>query len=158
MEQDYSIGIEQIDLQHKELSERMELLRDAMRKGQSRDTIRATLRFLEGYAVEHSATEERYMLRYNYPGILLHKTEHATFLGDLGAPRDKFLSLEALGEFTTFPGLDIVRRVSRLVHQPHLRGRPEDGRVPGRANVKVLRNGPAVRRSIIPGSHSGRRT
>jgi len=112
MEQDFGIGIEQIDKQHRELLDRMDLLRDAMRRGKSRETIHSTLRFLENYVIEHFTTEERYMQRYSYPGLLTHRAEHEKFLKDLAAYREKFTALEAQGELTTFLGLDIVRKLN----------------------------------------------
>jgi hemerythrin len=112
MEEDFTIGIEQIDQQHRELLERMELLRDAMRRGKGREEVQRTLRFLEEYVVEHFSTEERYMLRHAYPGLLSHKAEHAKFLKDLTAFKEKFTAMESKGELTTFLGVDIVRKLN----------------------------------------------
>jgi hemerythrin len=112
VDQEFTIGIEEIDTQHRELLDRMDLLRDYMRRGQSRDAIRDTLKFLEAYVVEHFDTEVKYMQRYSYPGILLHKAEHKTFLKDFTAFKEKYLSLQAKGELTTFLGVDIVRKLN----------------------------------------------
>jgi hemerythrin len=112
MDQEHTIGIQEIDTQHQELLDRMELLRDYMRRGQSRDAIRDTLKFLEAYVVEHFATEVKYMQRYHYPSILQHKAEHDAFLKDFAAFKEKFTSLHAQGEITTFLGLDIVRKLN----------------------------------------------
>ncbi len=112
MEQDHEIGIEEIDRQHQELLDRMDLLRDAIRRGRSRETIHSTLRFLEEYVAEHFSTEERYMVRYSYPGLLSHKAEHAKFTRDLAELKEKYVALEAQGELTTFLGLDIVRKLN----------------------------------------------
>ncbi len=112
MDPEVTIGIEEIDRQHQELLDRMELLRDYMRRGQSRDAIRDTLKFLESYVVEHFATEVRYMERYRYPDIREHRTEHETFLRDFTAFKEKFTSMQAQGESTTFLGLDIVRKLN----------------------------------------------
>jgi len=109
---EYVIGIEEIDKQHEELLDRMDLLRDYMRRGQSRDAIRDTLKFLEAYVVEHFATEVKYMQRYSYPGLLQHKAEHESFIKDLTAFKEKFTSLQAQGDITTFVGLDIVRKLN----------------------------------------------
>lgn len=106
------IGIEEIDTQHQELLDRMDLLRDYMRRGQSRDAIRDTLKFLDAYVVEHFATEVKYMQRYSYPGLLQHKAEHEIFLKDFTAFKEKFTSLQAKGEITTFLGVDIVRKLN----------------------------------------------
>lgn len=112
MDQELTIGIEEIDRQHEELLDRMDNLRDAMRRGQSNDVIRNTLKFLETYVVEHFDTEVKYMQRYNYTGILLHKAEHETFMKDFAALKEKFTSLQAQGESTTFLGVDIVRKLN----------------------------------------------
>jgi len=112
MDPNITIGIEEIDKQHQELLDRMELLRDYMRRGLSKDAIRDTLKFLESYVVEHFATEVRYMQQYRYPGMLEHKAEHETFLRDFTAFKEKFTSLQAQGESTTFLGLDIVRKLN----------------------------------------------
>jgi hemerythrin len=115
MDQEFAIGIEEIDKQHEELLDRMDYLRDAMRRGQSRDVIGTTLQFLEGYVVEHFDAEVKYMQRYNYPAILLHKAEHEKFLKDFAAYKEEFTSLQAKGEITTFLGLDIVRKLNNWV-------------------------------------------
>jgi hemerythrin len=112
MDQEHTIGIKEIDDQHQELLDRMEILHDYMRRGQSRDAIRDMLKFLEAYVVEHFDTEVKYMQRYHYPGLLAHKAEHKTFLKDFAVLKEKFTSLQAQGDFTTFLGLDIVRKLN----------------------------------------------
>jgi hemerythrin len=112
MERDLTIGIDEIDDQHQELLDRMELLRDYLRRGQSKYAIRDTLKFLDAFVVEHFATEVRYMNQYQYPDIIAHKAEHETFLKDYTAFREKFATLEAAGEITTFLGIDIVRKLN----------------------------------------------
>jgi len=106
------VGIEEIDKQHEELLDRMELLRDYLRRGQSRDAVRDTLKFLESYVVEHFATEVRYMQQYRYPGMAEHKDEHETFLRDFTAFKEKYTAQQARGESTTFLGLEIVRKLN----------------------------------------------
>ena len=108
----FMIGIDEIDKQHQELLECMELLRDYMRRGQSKDAVRDTLKFLETYVVDHFATEVRYMEQYRYPGMPEHKAEHEQFLSDLTAFKEKLFILQAQGEITTFLGLDIVRKLN----------------------------------------------
>lgn len=112
MENGRTIGIEEIDEQHQELLDRMEVLRDHVRRGQASTAVQQILRFLEKYMVAHFDTEVKYMQRYNYPGILLHKAEHEMFLKDFTGLREKFTTQLAQGEITTFLGLDIVRKLS----------------------------------------------
>ena len=111
MEHGCTIGIEEIDRQHQELLDRMEVLREHVRRGQASTAVQQTLRFLQTYMADHFATEEKYMQRYNYPGILLHKAEHEMFLKDLDALKEKFIAQLEQGEITTFLGLDIVRKL-----------------------------------------------
>jgi hemerythrin-like metal-binding protein len=112
VDQEFAIGIEEIDVQHEELLDRMDYLRDAMRRGQGKDVIPTTLQFLEGYVVKHFDTEVKYMQRYNYPAILLHKAEHEKFLKEFAAYKEEFTSLHVKGEITTFLGLNIVRKLN----------------------------------------------
>lgn len=112
MDQEQMIGIEEIDRQHETLLERMELLRDYMRRGQSRDAIRDTLRFLETYVQEHFATEVRYMQRHSYPGILLHKAEHEVFLKDFAVLKEKYATALAQNDITPLLLIDIVRKLN----------------------------------------------
>ena len=112
MDQDYTIGIEEIDRQHTELLERMELLRDYMRRGQGRGVIMDTLRFLESYAAEHFATEVKYMQRYHYPELLSHKAEHEVFVKDLAAIKEKFTAAHSQGDVTPFMIIEVVRKLN----------------------------------------------
>ena len=106
------IGIDEIDKQHEALFDHLDLLHDYVRRGQSRSAISGTLRFLESYVIEHFDNEARYMKQYRYPEMLQHKAEHETFLKDVTAFREKYISLTSQNEMTTFLGLDIVRRLN----------------------------------------------
>jgi hemerythrin len=112
MDQEFMLGIDEIDRQHQELLDNLELLRDYIRRGQSRDAIRDTLKYLETYVTEHFATEVKYMNQYGYPDILQQMAEHETFLRDFTAFKEKYSSLLEKGETITFLGLDIVRKLN----------------------------------------------
>jgi hemerythrin len=112
VDQGFIIGIDEIDRQHQELFDNLELLRDYVRRGQSKDSIRDTLKYLEKYVTEHFATEVKYMNQYGYPDILQHKAEHENFLKDFTAHKEKYASLQAKGEMTTFFSLEIVRKLN----------------------------------------------
>lgn len=72
----YSVGISQIDDQHRSLINSLNLLHDAMKQGKGKDVIDEILNFLANYTVEHFNTEEKLMTTYKYPGYLVHKKEH----------------------------------------------------------------------------------
>ncbi|HTF99160.1 MAG TPA: bacteriohemerythrin [Nitrospirota bacterium] len=111
MNQDLITGIDDIDHQNQALLDHLDILHDSMRRGQSRGALRDVLQFLESYVVEHFNRELTYMNRYRYPDMLQHKAEHETFQKDILAFKEKYTSLKAQGEITTFLGLDLVRKL-----------------------------------------------
>ncbi len=76
----YSVGIREIDLQHKKLVEMINGLHDAMKEGKGKDVLARVLQELVNYAGSHFATEEKHMTNFNYPGYLAHKSEHEKFV------------------------------------------------------------------------------
>lgn len=76
-------GINEIDAQHKELFKRINLLFEACSKNKGRAEVGNLMKFLEEYVVIHFDTEEKYMIRFNYPEYSSHKEEHSNFTRDL---------------------------------------------------------------------------
>lgn len=76
-------GVEEIDLQHRELFARLERLLEASRAHRSRDEVAEFLEFLATYAVEHFAGEEAIMAGGAYPGAAAHREEHRRFVEEL---------------------------------------------------------------------------
>jgi len=81
--EDLSVGVEEIDTQHKELFRRINSLVDAIRKAECKLVIDGVIKFLEEYAIMHFSEEEGYMKRYGYPEYLQHKTQHGIFMKSL---------------------------------------------------------------------------
>lgn len=83
MKDEYYIGVEAIDLQHKELfhiaDEAYLLLKDDFIVDKFDDIVAIIVRLKE-YAVKHFEDEEAYMLSIGYKKFLSHKTEHTDFL------------------------------------------------------------------------------
>jgi hemerythrin len=73
-----SVGVEEIDRQHRVLMQRWWALEDARIRGDHR-AVRANLWFLERYAAEHFVSEERTMEEARYPEHLRHRHEHERF-------------------------------------------------------------------------------
>lgn len=90
-----SIGVEEIDRQHRELIKRLDALAEAVMSGKGKERIENLIDFMERYAKEHFATEERYMDMYSYPGSEQHRKEHARFWTAVKRLRDM---LEREGE------------------------------------------------------------
>lgn len=83
---DYSVGIEEIDKQHKHLigigSELMELVKHHSNDDLYDDVIDAVER-MKDYTVYHFATEERMMAKAGFKGLDDHKVEHVRFIEKL---------------------------------------------------------------------------
>jgi hemerythrin len=103
-------GVEKIDSQHKEMFQRINALRTALRQGAAQSELDATFTFLEGFVADHFALEEKYMRRYNYPGILAHRAEHEGFARDLFEYKKKWRELSSRNEFTSFLEIEMERR------------------------------------------------
>lgn len=78
--EDLSVGIEEIDNQHKELFRRINSLVDAIKKAECKLVIDGVIKFLEEYAIIHFTEEEGYMIRHGYPEYPQHKAQHAIYL------------------------------------------------------------------------------
>jgi hemerythrin len=82
-EDKYSLGVESIDEQHKELfqiaSRIYELLKNEMILDKY-DHIMEIIDELKNYTVDHFKDEEEYMKRIGYKKFLSHKVAHTDFL------------------------------------------------------------------------------
>jgi len=76
---DLSIGIDEIDEQHKELIKKLNNLAEAILQQKGTDQIVRAMRFMENYADTHFSTEEKYMERYNYIDLQHQKDDHERF-------------------------------------------------------------------------------
>ena len=78
-EEKYSVGIQYIDNQHKELFGYLNKLLEAMKQGQASDVITPIILELEKYAVLHFQKEEYFFQRFNFQGTAEHMREHQNF-------------------------------------------------------------------------------
>ncbi len=72
----YSVGIQQIDDQHKQLIKMINELNDAMLTGKGKDILMTVLNKLANYCVSHFAVEEKLFDTYAYPETADHKDKH----------------------------------------------------------------------------------
>ncbi len=75
-----SIGIIQIDAQHKNLVNMLNQLYDAMSTGKGKEIITKIVKDMSGYALTHFGTEEKLMQQHGYPEFVQHKKEHESFI------------------------------------------------------------------------------
>lgn len=71
-----SVGIAEIDVQHKQLVAQINQLHDAMLAGKGKDAVAPVLRELGRYVGTHFACEEKYMQQFKYPKFPEHKAQH----------------------------------------------------------------------------------
>lgn len=89
---DLSVGVSEIDSQHKELINRVNNLLEAMKEGKAKAHLGQVLQFLEDYVVTHFGTEEKYMTKYGYPSFDQHKSQHVAFVQDFSGLKKEFES------------------------------------------------------------------
>ena len=105
--EDLAVNIPEIDDQHKELFDRINLLFEACNKGEGRTEIGRTILFLEDYVKTHFSEEEKNMVSSQYPGYGAHKAQHAQFTDNLNSIKRQ-LNEEG-------PGVHIIIQTNRLV-------------------------------------------
>ena len=84
---DLSVGVEQIDEQHKEWFKKAEALFEAGKNHQAKEYVGELLNFLSDYTKKHFADEEKYMLSIKYPDYLTQKKAHTAFIEQLAKLR-----------------------------------------------------------------------
>ncbi len=90
----YSIGIEQVDRQHEDLTDLLNCLNEAWRSGKSRDVLLFRLdQFLDAVGA-HFRDEETLMAEKKYPDFDLHRAEHDFLLVQVLHFRTQFATSE----------------------------------------------------------------
>ncbi|MDR2489906.1 MAG: bacteriohemerythrin [Spirochaetaceae bacterium] len=75
----YSVKIELIDSQHKQLFEHINNLLRACREGRSGEELQKTIGFLENYTIKHFFEEEQIQKKSGFPQYVQHKKLHDCF-------------------------------------------------------------------------------
>jgi hemerythrin len=86
----FLLGNELVDVQHKKLFELVNNLVSACEEGRATAKLQETLDFLVNYAVQHFIAEEALQLEYAYPGYKEHKQMHEKFKGTVGELVQRF--------------------------------------------------------------------
>lgn len=77
-----SIGVDEIDEDHKKLVSIFNTLNHAVKEGESAEYLAAVLEELINCTVWHFSHEERLMLKYGYRDMEEHKIEHRELIDD----------------------------------------------------------------------------
>ena len=91
-----SVGVEEIDNQHKDLFRNVDHFFEQIRKGNGDGNLANLFTFLETYVATHFSLEEKYMTKFHvdgcgYEDAMMHKAQHRAFLRDFTAYREEFL-------------------------------------------------------------------
>ena len=92
----FSVGVAEVDHEHRELIEEINELHATMRKGADHDTVMKSLGEIYAQISAHFALEEKMMRNTRYPSFGEHKQDHETLLDDL---RDIMDEVEDDGTF-----------------------------------------------------------
>jgi hemerythrin len=87
-----SIGIEEIDSQHKELLEHFDRFLIACKSSKGIEELKILLNFLDGYVIKHFSDEEGIQRKHLYPGYATHKLEHNSFVARLNELKEEIYS------------------------------------------------------------------
>lgn len=75
--QEYSVGIREIDEQHKKLVAMVNEIHQAMAEGKGREVLDDILKRLVDYTQYHFGSEEALMEKYGFPDFPSHRLAHA---------------------------------------------------------------------------------
>lgn len=76
---EFCTGLAKVDQEHMRLVEIINELHDAMLERRANEAIREIVDEMAEYAASHFSTEERLMLRHNYPRYRQHRLQHDVF-------------------------------------------------------------------------------
>jgi hemerythrin len=91
-----SVGIEEIDNQHKDLYRNVDLFFEHVKKGNGDGNLANLFAYLETYVTTHFSMEEKYMAKFNvngcgYEGAKEHKAQHRAFMRDFTAFKEEIM-------------------------------------------------------------------
>lgn len=91
-EDKYSVGVRDLDSQHKQLIAILNELYEAMQAQKTNEVLGQIINKLVNYTKVHFTSEEKYMEQYGYPDIAGQKKEHIAFTEKVLAFQEAFNS------------------------------------------------------------------
>jgi hemerythrin-like metal-binding protein len=91
-----SVGVAELDSDHRALIGMINRLNDAVRAGQSETILYNLLEEMKNYAVGHFSREESYLLGIRYPEFQEHREQHAQFVRKVIGFEDAYKKDQAL--------------------------------------------------------------
>lgn len=87
-----SVGVLQIDNEHKKLVALVNDLNDSMKNGKSKETLQKIFSELVDYTMTHFTNEESLMQKVNYVNFTVHKREHDELTKKARVLKDDFIA------------------------------------------------------------------
>lgn len=86
----YSVGINEIDVQHQQLFATAEQLHQAMKSREADNILRDVFGRLVKYTMAHFAAEERLMSKHGFPSCEQHRAEHQKLTARVSDMKQRF--------------------------------------------------------------------
>ncbi|MFA6476297.1 MAG: bacteriohemerythrin [Candidatus Paceibacterota bacterium] len=86
----YSVGVQELDDQHKRMFAVINELLEAIETNTPEDHLEHIIKTLVDYKIFHFATEEKYFKEFNYEGTEEHIAKHHEFNDKLGSLKEKY--------------------------------------------------------------------
>lgn len=124
---EYSVGVEKLDQEHRKLLGFLNELYSAMEAGKGRETLGKVLSQLVDYTRTHFASEESLMKLYGYEGYASHKAKHDKMAGHVASLVKQFESGEISSpiQITNFLKDWLARHIMETdkAYGPHLKAK-----------------------------------
>jgi len=92
----FSVGVVEIDNQHKKLVEMINELHHAMKEGRGNSQVGNIINQLVDYSIYHFKTEEKYFDKFDYPLSKEHKEIHKDFIEKVSIFKGDFENNEVM--------------------------------------------------------------
>jgi len=113
-----SVGVLEIDIQHKLLFERFNSFLQACQSEADHDKVHRLFWFLEAYAVTHFSEEEKLMQESGFPDLPRHRKQHEEFAAEIARVKERLRSEgpspTLVSGLTTFISDWLVRHISQM--------------------------------------------
>ncbi|GFO59540.1 hemerythrin [Geomonas silvestris] len=113
-----SVGVLEIDIQHKLLFERFNSFLQACESEADQDKVHRLFWFLEAYAVTHFTEEEKLMQASGFPDLPMHRKQHAEFAAEIARIKERLRcegpSPTLVSSLTTFISDWLTRHISQM--------------------------------------------
>lgn len=113
-----SIGVLEVDIQHKLLFEKFNAFLAACEAQAEADAIYRLFWFVEAYAVTHFSQEEKLMQDVHYPGLQIHRERHREFAAEVTrlkeVLKDEGPTPALISRMTTFISNWLVDHISNM--------------------------------------------